>query len=104
TPSSYSTPALATLRRSLPTLFITVGQVPFEIPPEWSPTRGGRFSFMLGAATLLVSTLLYLVMWQIRAPLWVGGCIRAPRARVHILLRRHRGMAGRRAQRHRIHS
>ena len=33
-------------------------------------TRGGRFSFMLGAATLLVSKFLYLVMWQIRAPLW----------------------------------
>jgi MFS family permease len=33
-------------------------------------TRGRRFSFMLGAGTLLVSTLLYLAMWQIEAPLW----------------------------------
>jgi MFS family permease len=32
-------------------------------------TRGRRFSFLLGAGTLLLSTLLYLVMWQIRAGL-----------------------------------
>src|SRR5712691_180242 len=51
--------------------FFTLGQVIFEIPTGVvADTRGRRFSFMLGAATLLVSTLLYLVMWQIRAPLW----------------------------------
>jgi MFS family permease len=51
--------------------FFTLGQVLFEIPTGVvADTRGRRFSFMLGAATLLVSTLLYLVMWQIRAPLW----------------------------------
>ena len=33
-------------------------------------TRGRQLSFVLGTATLLVSTLLYLVMWQIHAPLW----------------------------------
>ena len=32
-------------------------------------TRGRRFSFLLGAGTLLVATLLYLLMWQIRAAL-----------------------------------
>ena len=32
-------------------------------------TRGRRFSFLLGAGTLLVSTLLYLVMWELRAGL-----------------------------------
>ncbi len=43
----------------------------FEIPTGVvADTRGRRFSFLLGAATLLVSTLLYLLMWQIRAPLW----------------------------------
>ena len=31
-------------------------------------TRGRRFSFLLGAATLLASTLLYLFMWQVQAP------------------------------------
>jgi MFS family permease len=51
--------------------FFTVGQVLFEIPTGVvADTRGRRFSYLLGAATLLVSTLLYLVMWQIHAPLW----------------------------------
>ncbi len=51
--------------------FFTLGQVLFEVPTGVvADTRGRRFSFMLGAGTLLVSTLLYLVMWQIRAPLW----------------------------------
>ena len=50
--------------------FFTVGQVLFEVPTGVvADTRGRRFSFLLGAGTLLVSTLLYLVMWQIRAPL-----------------------------------
>ena len=33
-------------------------------------TWGRRTSFLLGAATLLVATLLYLLMWQLRAPMW----------------------------------
>lgn len=49
--------------------FFAVGQVIFEIPTGVvADTRGRRFSFILGAATLLVSTLLYLVMWQVQAP------------------------------------
>jgi len=49
--------------------FFAVGQVIFEIPTGVvADTRGRRFSFIIGAATLLVSTLLYLVMWQIQAP------------------------------------
>jgi MFS family permease len=49
--------------------FFTVGQVLFEVPTGVvADTRGRRFSFMLGCATLLVSTLLYLVMWQVKAP------------------------------------
>ena len=51
--------------------FFTLGQVIFEVPTGVvADTRGRRFSFMLGAATLLVSTLLYLVMWNLNAPLW----------------------------------
>jgi len=50
--------------------FFTLGQVLFEVPTGVVADTRGRFSFMLGAGTLLVSTLLYLVMWQIRAPLW----------------------------------
>ena len=50
--------------------FFTVGEVLFEIPTGVvADTRGRRFSFVLGAGTLLVSTLLYLLMWQVRAPL-----------------------------------
>ena len=51
--------------------FFAVGQVIFEIPTGVvADTRGRRFSFMLGAATLLLSTLLYLLMWNIQAPFW----------------------------------
>jgi MFS family permease len=50
--------------------FFTVGQVIFEVPTGVvADTRGRRFSFLLGAGTLLLSTLLYLVMWQLHAPL-----------------------------------
>ncbi len=49
--------------------FFALGQVIFEVPTGVvADTRGRRFSFLLGAATLLVSTLLYLVMWQVHAP------------------------------------
>ena len=55
--------------------FFTVGQVLFEVPTGVvADTRGRRFSFLLGAGTLLASTLLYLVMWQVQAPL-VGWAI-----------------------------
>jgi MFS family permease len=50
--------------------FFTVGQVVFEVPTGVvADTRGRRASFMLGAATLLASTLLYLFMWQAHASL-----------------------------------
>ena len=48
--------------------FFAVGQVIFEVPTGVvADTRGRRFSFLLGTVTLLASTLLYLVMWQIHA-------------------------------------
>jgi MFS family permease len=51
--------------------FFTAGMVLFEIPTGVvADTRGRQFSYVLGTATLLVSTLLYLLMWQIHAPLW----------------------------------
>jgi MFS family permease len=51
--------------------FFTAGMVIFEIPTGVvADTRGRRLSFMLGAGTLLVSTLLYLLMWQVKADLW----------------------------------
>src|SRR3954454_20704387 len=50
--------------------FFTLGQVVFEVPTGVvADVQGRRFSFLLGAATLLVSTLLYLYMWSTHAPL-----------------------------------
>jgi MFS family permease len=51
--------------------FFTGGMVVFEVPTGVvADTWGRRTSYLLGAATLLVSTLLYLWMWHSRAPLW----------------------------------
>lgn len=51
--------------------FFTLGMVLFEVPTGVvADTRGRRFSFLLGCATLLISTLLYLWMWDLRAPMW----------------------------------
>ena len=55
--------------------FFSVGMVLFEVPTGVvADTRGRRSSFMLGAVTLLVSTLLYPLMWQIEAP-FVGWAL-----------------------------
>ena len=49
----------------------TAGMVLFEVPTGViADTRGRRPSYLLGTLTLAVSTLLYLWMWQISAPLW----------------------------------
>ena len=51
--------------------FFTLGQVVFEVPTGVvADVRGRRASYLLGASTLLVSTILYLLMWQIQAPFW----------------------------------
>jgi MFS family permease len=51
--------------------FFTAGMVIFEVPTGvLADTWGRRASYLLGAATLLVSTLVYLVMWRTHAPLW----------------------------------
>src|SRR2546423_8469442 len=50
--------------------FFTAGEVLFEIPTGVVPDiRGRRLSFLLGAATLFVSTLAYLWLWRIHRPL-----------------------------------
>ena len=51
--------------------FFTAGMVIFEIPTgALADTWGRRASYLLGAVTLLLSTLLYLLMWRVHAPLW----------------------------------
>jgi MFS family permease len=49
----------------------TAGLVLSEIPTGVvADTTGRRRSFLLGTGTLLVSTLLYLLAWQVRGPFW----------------------------------
>ena len=51
--------------------FFTLGMVVFEIPTGVvADTRGRRFSFLLGTLTLLASTVVYWLMWQMKAPFW----------------------------------
>ncbi len=51
--------------------FFTVGMVLFEVPTGViADTWGRRASYLLGASTLLISTLLYLLMWQMQADFW----------------------------------
>src|SRR5215510_4568447 len=49
--------------------FFNAGQVLFEVPTGVvADTVGRRFSYLLGSATLFVSTLLYLVLWELEGP------------------------------------
>jgi MFS family permease len=49
----------------------SAGEVLFEVPTGvLADVWGRRASYLLGAATLLVSTLLYLLMWRLKAPMW----------------------------------
>lgn len=51
--------------------FFTAGQVIFEVPTGIvADTWGRRTSYLLGAATLMISTLSYLLIWQLSAPFW----------------------------------
>jgi MFS family permease len=51
--------------------FFTAGLVLFEVPTGVvADTRGRRLSYLLGTLTLAISTLLYLLMWQVSAPFW----------------------------------
>ena len=51
--------------------FFTAGLVLFEVPTGVAAdVRGRRFSYLLGTLTLMLSTLLYLLMWRITAPFW----------------------------------
>jgi MFS family permease len=53
--------------------FFTAGMVVFEVPTGIvADTAGRRMSFLVGTVTLSISTLLYVLLWQIEAPfvLW----------------------------------
>lgn len=56
--------------------FFTAGQVLFELPTGVvADTRGRRASYLLGAATLFISTLLYLLMWRTSGPFWAWAVV-----------------------------
>ncbi len=51
--------------------FFTGGMVAFEVPTGIvADTVGRRFSYLLGTVTLSVSTLLYVLLWQVEGPFW----------------------------------
>jgi MFS family permease len=56
--------------------FFTAGMMLFEIPTGVvADLRGRRMSFLLGALTLTVSTLLYVLLWQVSAPFWAWALV-----------------------------
>lgn len=58
--------------------FFTLGQVIFEVPTGVvADVWGRRTSFLLGAGSLLVTTLLYLLLWQVEAPFWQWAVVSA---------------------------
>ena len=60
--------------------FFTAGMVIFEVPTGvLADTRGRRTSYLLGTITLAFATLLYLLLWRVKAPLarpglWCRRC------------------------------
>ena len=58
--------------------FFTAGMLVFEVPTGVvADTRGRRTSYLLGTITLAVSTLLYLLMWRMKAPFWAWALVSA---------------------------
>src|SRR5438093_13253642 len=51
--------------------FFTAGMVLFEVPTGVvADTVGRRASYLLGTLTLAGSTLLYVLLWRMKAPFW----------------------------------
>lgn len=58
--------------------FFTAGMVLFEVPTGVvADTVGRRASYLLGTVTLAVSTLLYVLLWQVGAPFWAWAAVSA---------------------------
>ncbi len=52
--------------------FFTVGQVLFEVPTGVvADTAGRRTSYLWGAATLFITTIMYYLLWQQHGPFWL---------------------------------
>lgn len=62
---------LTNFQAFLANAFFTLGQVLFEVPTGIiADSFGRRISYLLGAFTLTVSTVLYFLMWKIHGPFW----------------------------------
>jgi MFS family permease len=56
--------------------FFTGGMVLFEVPTGIvADTVGRRASYLLGTVTLSVSTVLYVLLWQIEGPFWAWALV-----------------------------
>jgi MFS family permease len=56
--------------------FFTAGMVVFEVPTGIvADTMGRRRSYLLGTVTLTVTTLFYVLLWQIEAPFWAWALV-----------------------------
>lgn len=56
--------------------FFTAGQVVFEIPTGIvADAWGRRTSYLLGALTLMVATLVYVFFWYLKAPFWAWAVV-----------------------------
>jgi len=56
--------------------FFTAGMVLFEVPTGViADTVGRRASYLLGTVTLALSTLLYVLLWQLEAPFWAWALV-----------------------------
>ena len=56
--------------------FFTAGMVLFEVPTGVvADTVGRRASYLLGTVTLIATTLLYVLLWEITAPFWAWAVV-----------------------------
>jgi MFS family permease len=56
--------------------FFTAGMVLFEVPTGIvADTVGRRASYLLGTVTLLVTTVLYVMLWEVDGPFWAWAVV-----------------------------
>jgi len=56
--------------------FFTAGMVLFEIPTGVvADTIGRRVSYLAGTVTLMLTTLLYVLLWQVEGPFWAWALV-----------------------------
>src|SRR6188508_532717 len=67
---------LSNLQAFAANAFFTAGMMIFEVPTGIiADTVGRRTSYLLGTVTLSASTLLYVLLWKVRAPFWAWAVV-----------------------------